>query len=61
MSDRQARRQDIARTVHELGALVTRLHEYQRTDPAAVASERADLLRATDGLIELLALIARGT
>lgn len=60
MSDRQARRADIARTVHELGGLVARLHEYYRTDPAAVASEKPDLVRSVDGLIELIAKITRG-
>lgn len=59
MSDRQARRADIARDVHELHGLVMRLDEHQRSDPADVYGERVDILEAAAMLINTIARMYR--
>jgi len=55
VSDRQARRQDISRTVWELDRITRRLADYLRTDPDAVAAEVANLMRACTALLTIIA------
>ena len=54
MSDRQARRADIAQAVYDLGTLANRLIDYQRTDPDVVDTELGDLIEAAATVLRII-------